>query len=117
MRYWKAAVLGVGCFLLASWSSTSIVLGYDGQVLIINSATEPVINGQLEVCGQKFQFGGIEQGKSKIFRYEVRSDSTYKLVVEFASGRKLVKELGHVTSGLDFQDILALTDHEVLLTR
>ena len=117
MRYWQAAVLGIGCFLLASWHSTSIVLGDDGQVLILNAATEPVKNGQLEVCGQKFMFGEIEQGKSKAIQYKVRSDSQYKLEVEFHSGKKLEQELGNITSGLDFQDILTLNDRGVSLTR
>ncbi len=117
MNYWQAMALGVSCFLLASWSAPSTVLSYDGQVLILNAATEPVRNGQLEVCGQKFQFGEIGQGKTKAFRYEVRSDSQYKLVVEFDSGRNLAKELGDVTSGHDFQDILTVTDHDVSLTR
>jgi hypothetical protein len=79
------------------------VLGDDGQVLILNAATEPIRNGQLEVCGQKFLFGEIEQGKSKAIQYKVRSDSQYKLEVEFHSGRKLEKELGSVTSGLNFR--------------
>jgi len=79
------------------------VLGDDGQVLILNAATEPIRNGQLEVCGQKFLFGEIEQGKSKTIQYKVRSDSQYKLEVEFHSGRKLEKELGSVTSGLNFR--------------
>jgi hypothetical protein len=117
MIHWKAAVLGIGCLLLASWSSASIALSYDGQVLILNAATESIKNGQLEVCGQKFLFGEIEQGKSKAIHYEVRSDSQYTLAVEFDSGRKLVKELGSITGGRDFQDILTLKDHEVSLTR
>jgi hypothetical protein len=79
------------------------VLGDDGQVLILNAATEPIRNGQLEVCGQKFLFKEIEQGKSKAIQYKVRSDSQYKLEVEFHSGRKLEKELGSVTSGLNFR--------------
>jgi hypothetical protein len=79
------------------------VLGDDGQVLILNAATEPIRNGQLEVCGQKFLFGEIEQGGSKAIQYKVRSDSQYKLEVEFHSGRKLEKELGSVTSGLNFR--------------
>jgi hypothetical protein len=116
MRHWQAAILGIGCFLLASWYSTSIVLSDDGQVLILNAATESVKNGQLEVCGQKFLFGEIEQGKSKAIQYKVRSDSRYKREAEFHSGRKLEKELGVVTNGLDFQDILTLSDHEVSLT-
>lgn len=117
MRHWQAAVLGIVCFLLVSWYSTSIALSDVGQVLILNAATEPIKNGQLEVCGQKFPFGEIEQGKSKAIQYTVRSNSHYKLEVEFYSGKKLEKELGDVTSGLDFQDILTLNDHDVSLTR
>lgn len=75
MRYWQTAALGIGCFLLALWYSTSIVLGDDGQVLILNAAAESVKNGQLEVCGQKFMFGEIEQGNSKTIQYKVMSDS------------------------------------------
>ena len=100
-----------------SWYFTSIALGDDGQVLILNAATESIRNGQLEVCGQKFLFGEIDQGKSKAIQYKVRSDSHYKLEVEFNSGRKLEQELGSVTSGLDFEDILTLNDREVSLTR
>jgi hypothetical protein len=117
MRHWQAVVLGIGCFLLVSWYSTSMVLSDDGQVLILNAATEPIKNGQLEVCGQKFLFGEIEQGKTKAIQYKVRSDSQYKLEVEFHSGRKLEKELGSIISGKDVEDILTLSDREVSLTR
>lgn len=117
MRYWRAAVIGIGCFLLASWYSTSLVFGDDGHVLILNAASEPIKNGQLQICGQKFLFGEIEQGKTKAIQYKVRSDSQYKLEVEFNSGKKLEKEVGSVTNGLDVQDILTLNDHGVALTR
>jgi hypothetical protein len=117
MRYWQTAAFGIGCFLLASWYSTSIAFSDDGHVLILNAATEPIKNGQLEVCGQKFLFGEIEQGKTKAIHYKVRPDSQYKLEVEFNSGRKLEKELGSVRSGLDLKDILTLNDHEASLTR
>src|SRR5688572_12377432 len=117
MKHRQASVFGIGCFLLASWYSPSIVFSDEGQVLLLNAATEPIRNGQLEVCGQKFMFGEIEPGKSKAIHRKVRSDSQYKLEVEFNSGRKLEQELGHVTSGLDFEDILTLSDREVSLTR
>src|SRR5262245_12552373 len=117
MKHLKSAILGMCCFLLTCWFLTSIVLSYEGEVLLLNAATEPIKNGELEVCDQKFLFGGIDQGKSKLFLYNVRSDSQYKLVVEFDSGRKLTSEPGSVTGGLDFKDILTVTDHEVSLTR
>jgi hypothetical protein len=75
MRYWQTALLGIGCFLLVSWYSISIGFSDDGQVLIPNAATESIKNGQLEVCGQKFLFGEIEQGNTKAIHYKVRSDS------------------------------------------
>ena len=93
------------------------MFGDDGQVLILNAATEPVKSGQLEVCGQKFLFGEIEQGKTKAIQYKVRSDSHYKLEVEFHLGKKLEQELGSVTSGQDFEDVLTVNDRDVSLTR
>lgn len=92
-----------------SWHFTSIARGDDGQMLLLNAATEPIRNGRLEVCGQKFMFGEIEQGKTKAIQYKVRSDSQYKLEVEFHSGKKLEKELGSVTNGQDFEGILTVT--------
>ena len=117
MRFWQTAVLEIGCALLVAWCSTSIAFSDDGQVLILNAATESIRNGQLEVCGQKFMFGEIAQGNSKAIHYIVRSDSRYKLEVEFISGRKLEQELGAVTSGLDIQDILTLNDRDASLSR
>ena len=116
MKHLKFGILGVVCFLLACWYSTAVVLSYydhAGEVLIVNLATEPVKNGTLEVCDQNFKFGEIELGKSKTIQYKVRSDSHFKLVVEFNSGRKLAKEVGYVTSGRDFKHILTLNDHDV----
>ena len=61
-------------------------------------------------------FGEIDKGKTKAMQYKVQSDSQYQLEVEFHSGRKLEQKLGTVTSGLDFLDILTVSDHDVSLT-
>jgi hypothetical protein len=116
MKHWKSTILGAGCFLLAFWYYTSIVLSYDGEVRIVNYATEPVKNGEIEVCNQKFKLGVIPQGESQIIHYQVRADSSYKILVEFTSGRKLEKELGYVTSGRDFKNVLTLKDNDVSIT-
>ena len=116
MKHWKSVILGMGCFLLAFWYYTSIVLSYQGEVRIVNSATEPVKHGEIEVCNQKFQIDGIAQGESQIVHYQVRADSSYKILVEFNSGRKLTSDLGYVTSGRDFKHTLTLRDHEVSVT-
>jgi len=112
MTLWKAAILGVGCVLLASMYFTSTVFGYVGEVVIVNAATESIKNGELEVCGQKFLFGELGQGKSKAIQYKVKSDSHFELRVEFFSGKQFSKGLGYVTSGRDFKHVLTLKDAE-----
>lgn len=109
-EYWKVIVPAVGLFFLVSASFTSTALSYVGEVVIVNLATEPVKSGHVQVCGQKFQLGELEQGKTKAIQYKVRSDSHFELVVEFAPGNILSKELGYVTSGRDFKHILTVKD-------
>lgn len=115
MKYWRPLILGIICLLLVFSYFIPVVLSNDGEVQIINSASEPVRSGEIEVCNQRFNLGTIERGKSKTINYKVRSDSHYNLIVEFNSGRNLAKELGYVTSGRDFKDILTLSDNDVLM--
>jgi hypothetical protein len=115
MKYWGFLVLGCISFFLVFSYIVPIVLGHDGEVQILNSASEPVRDGEIEVCGQKFKLGTIDQGKSMTVTYKVRSDSHYRLLVEFNSGKQLAKELGYVTNGRDFKDTLTLRDDDVLL--
>lgn len=56
MKHWRSVILGLGCFLLACGSFTSIALSNDAEVLILNAATEPVKNWELDVGDQKFPF-------------------------------------------------------------
>lgn len=105
----------MGCFLLLVFHS--IGLSRKGEVLIGNSATEPAKNGEREVYDPKIQFGGIDQGKSKLVLWKGKADSHDKLVAEFHSGRKLTRDLGYVMRRRDFMDTLTLKDHEASLTR
>jgi hypothetical protein len=111
-EYWKVIVPAVGLFLLVSAYFTSTAISYVGEVVIVNSATEPIKNGHVRVCGQKFQFGALETGKQRAIQYQVRSDSHFELIVEFVSGKTFSKELGYVTSGRDFRHILTVKDDE-----
>jgi hypothetical protein len=115
MKYWRSFILGIVCFFLVSSYFVPVVLSNDGEVQIINLASETVRNGELEVCNQRFKLGAIERGKSRTINYKIKSDSHYKLVVEFKSGRKFEKELGYVTNGRDFKDVLTLSDDDVSL--
>lgn len=113
MKNLKPVLFGISFVLLTFLWSITIALSYDGNVRIVNSTAESVKTGELEICGQKFKIGEIEQGKSFMVHFKVKSDSHYKLAVEFRSGKKLTRELGYVTNGRDFKDVLRLKEDDV----
>lgn len=109
--------LGIGCLLVISWGSASNYFSHQGEVSIVNQAAERVAKGEIEICNQKFSFEGIEPKERKIFLYRVTSDSHYRIALEFESGKKLVKEVGYVTNGLDFKDAVIIKDNDIEMTQ
>jgi hypothetical protein len=72
---------------------------------------------EVEVCEQFMQFKMIEINASKEGSFRIKGDSHYTILIEFASGKKLEKEIGYVTSGFDFEDTLIIKDDDILIDR
>ena len=87
-----------------------------GEDSIVNQAGEAIRSGQLEICKQQFSLGQVQPKQSKEIHYKVRSDSHYDVTIEFESGKKLSRQVGYVTSGMDFHDRLTVTDDDVSLS-
>ena len=113
----KRALIGIfGILCLFAVGLFALVFSANkGEVLVVNRAAESVARGQIEICKQKFTFGPIKPSETKHIFYKVWSDSHYKITVEFQSGKKLTRELGYVTSGVDFSDTLIVKDNDILL--
>jgi hypothetical protein len=86
-----------------------------GTVWVINNATEPISRCIVSICGQTIELRDILPTKSAEGFYKVKSDSHYDISIEFQSGRKLRKELGYVTNGLDFHDRIVVTNTDIVL--
>jgi len=105
--YWSVIAIGSATFLGSGCS------GNRGEVSIVNEASQAIRGGQLEICNQRFTFGPIEPKQTKTIQYRVKSDSHYNVGIEFASGKKLTREVGYVTSGANFHDTLTVKDDDV----
>ena len=68
------------------------------------------------ICGQTIELRDIQPNTSVAGSYEVKSDSHYTIKVEFQSGKRLQKETGYVTSGMDFQAEIVVTDSDIEIT-
>lgn len=97
------------CILAASCAP------YKGEFLIINEANETIKRAIVSVCGQTIELKGLQPTQKAFGLYDVKSDSHYAVTVEFESGRKLQKDVGYVTSGLDFHDKIVVTDKDILI--
>ncbi len=89
---------------------------HKGSFLLINRADEPIARASVIVCGQTIKLNDIQPTQSAQGFYKVRSDSHFNIVVEFQSGKKLQRETGYVTNGLDFQHEMVVTDTDITVT-
>jgi len=84
-----------------------------GEVSVVNQAAEPIRAGTIEICNQRLTLGETKPNESKRIHYKVKSDSHCNITIEFASGKKLTRHLGYVTSGMDFHDTLIVKDGDI----
>lgn len=85
-----------------------------GSVQISNQSDQEFLGGKLEVCGQKFAVDPLKPNEVQIIHFKVKSDSHYDIAVQFKS-RTLKKSLGYVTNGMDFDDVLIVSDADISL--
>lgn len=83
---------------------------------LINKAQEPIARALVKICGQTIELRNINPRNSAAGSSDVKSDSHYAIEVEFRSGKKLRKETGYVTNGMDFQHDISVTDSDIEIT-
>lgn len=85
-----------------------------GVVLLSNESSEAIPSIQVAVCGQEFNALNIPTGKYAVVRYDVTFDSHYDVTALLHSGQTLESEIGYVTHGNDFFDVIEITDNEII---
>lgn len=93
------------------------LMNTSGELTIINKSSEVVALAEVIVCNQVMQLKMIEINASKESSFRITGDAQYYILVEFASGRKLITEIGYVTSGIDVEDTIIITDDDISLDR
>lgn len=101
--------------IIAALLVTSCTTG-KGNFSLINKAKEPIARALVTICGQTIELRNIDPSNSAAGSYHVKSDSHYTIEVEFQSGKKLRKETGYVTNGMDFQHEISVTGSDIEIT-
>ena len=112
----KSVVMNVCIIIfLLSITTSCILRDNSGQITLINESGESIKTVRIEVCKQLIEFKTIRQGEKAKGTYKITSDSHYDILVTFASGKKLRKQLGYVTNGFDFQHTLVVKDADIII--
>ncbi|MDA3936907.1 MAG: hypothetical protein PF636_08670 [Actinomycetota bacterium] len=82
----------------------------------MNSSDDEIVSVRVEVCGQVSEYSELAPGDKTEGTFRVRGDSGYEVSVAFASGRKLNGEVGYVTSGIDYEDVITVDDSSIEIT-
>ena len=110
MRFALLRFFVVPALLLASCTSNQ------GNFSLVNKATESIAHVSVGICGQTIELNGIKSNDRLTGSYKVTSDSHYTIEVEFQSGRKIKKETGYVTNGMNFRHEITVTDSDIRIT-
>jgi len=84
-----------------------------GHLLLVNKSEDTILKATVSVFDQLMEFDNIISGDSVTVDYEIGYDGYYLIDIEFKSGHKLQKELGYVTSGLNFKHKISVTDTDI----
>jgi hypothetical protein len=68
------------------------------------------------ICGQTIELKGLEPGASTTGQYRVTSDSHFSIDIIFKSGKKLHKDDGYVTNGVEYKHQIVVTESGITLT-
>ncbi len=103
--------------LAAAASAVSSCTAHKGDFSLVNNAREPIARASVSVCGQTIELENVQSGGRVEGSYRVTSESHYTVRVEFPSGRSLTRDIGYVTSGLDFRDEIVVSDSDIQITK
>jgi hypothetical protein len=98
--------------VLISFAS-SCSAGNTGEVVLQNKSEQNIDLASIKICKDKFEFKSLNPGSRKIFTYKVKGDCHFNIDIKFASGRTLSREVGYVTTGIDFEHKIFITSKSI----
>jgi hypothetical protein len=84
-----------------------------GSFLLINNSEESISKASVKVCGQTIELKNIPPSESAKGTYQVKSDSHFDIIIDFKNGKKLQKQIGYVTNGIDFRHKTIVTNSDI----
>jgi len=87
-----------------------------GEFVLINNSNDSITEAKIDICKQVIKIKNMKQNEKFTGTFKIITDSHYKVVIVFASGKVLTEELGYVTHGFDLiKDTISVTDSRIVI--
>lgn len=87
----------------------------NGEVVLVNNASDKIVEGYIEICGKRIAVGEIEKSGKKQFEFKITRDSHYQVYVKLQSGQQMCQSLGYLDRGTDFKDEIKILSDGMIL--
>lgn len=86
-----------------------------GNFILRNNSSESIAEAKVKICGQELRLENVKPKEQKKMDYKVTSDSHFDISITFSSGKKIEKQDGYVTNGMNFKHEILVSDSDVSL--
>jgi hypothetical protein len=113
--WWKMKILKVGTLAMTLMLSSCLGKSHSGKVTVINKSSDTIANLEIKVPGKSMTFHNITPSAQVSDEYEVKSDGSFEITGTFQSGKKIQKNDGYITNGMDFDHEIVIGDSDISL--
>lgn len=86
------------------------------EVTVINGTSKKIEQCSIRVGDAASKFDNLEPGKKVSTSFVIKTESDYKVTVNFSDGSKSEKKLGYVTPHFNFNDTIVIHDDDIVLS-
>lgn len=87
-----------------------------GEITLRNDSRETIRHAHIEIGSEALDMEAIKPGETRSGSFKIDGDAHFTITVEFLNGGRLVREIGYVTSGFDFQHIITVSENDISIS-
>jgi len=114
MRY-KSLAFAILLLAFVGWKILDPYSKDRGMILIINESRINIVGGEIEISKQHAKLGRLETNGIALVEFDIKTDSHYKIGIQFEGERNLIKEIGYVTGGRDWVDVVVVKENDIVI--
>ncbi len=88
-----------------------------GSIVLHNEASTEIVSCTVEICNESYSINNIAIDGKRELEYLINGDCSFNISIQFTDGQELIDEIGYVTSGFNFKDVIYVYKDSLTIER